>query len=65
MQPANERQQDTTNPLVLGGVPHISNKVEVAEYAKKVVAEQGPEGRLSWSGVVTGPFYDWVSKNDG
>ena len=33
----------------------------MVEYAKKVVAEQQPEGRLSWSAVVTGPFYDWVS----
>ncbi len=56
--------QDTTNPLQVGAVPHFKAKLEVVEYAKKVVAEQG-EGGLSWSAVVTGSFYDWVSRKDG
>ncbi len=43
-------------------MPFFNTRLEVVEYAKKVVAEQQPEGVLSWSAVVTGPFYDWVSK---
>ena len=46
-------------------MPIFNAKLEVVEYAKKVVAEQQPEGLLSWSAVVTGPFYDWVSKKKG
>ena len=45
-------------------MPLFEAKAEAVAYAKKVVAEQpeGEGGRLSWSSVVTGPFYDWVSK---
>ena len=50
---------------MIDAVPWVSAKAEVGEYAKKVVAEQGPEGRLSWSAAVNGPFYDWVGKKDG
>ena len=57
--------QDTTNPIAVKAVPFFGAKVEAVEYAKKAVAEQPEGGKLSWSAIINGPFYDWVSKKDG
>ncbi|OJD29109.1 uncharacterized protein BKCO1_930001 [Diplodia corticola] len=47
---------DTSNKAVLSLVPFLNGKREVVDYLKS------KEGAIEWTGVVTGPFFDWGLK---
>ena len=44
---------DPENPLAYELLPMFQGKKEVIKKLKKT------EGQMSWTGVVTGPFFDW------
>ncbi|KAK3170934.1 hypothetical protein OEA41_003018 [Lepraria neglecta] len=50
---------DTANPVVLQTIPNHNAKVDVAKHIKSVVATYP---NLTWTSIITGPFYDWCLK---
>ncbi|KAF2257081.1 isoflavone reductase family protein-like protein CipA [Trematosphaeria pertusa] len=51
-----EYGSDTANPKVLELVPVFQAKVGTVKYL------QSKEGEISWTSVITGPFFDWGLK---
>ncbi|KAF1992395.1 NAD(P)-binding protein [Aulographum hederae CBS 113979] len=49
---------DTADPRTTEIVPVLAAKAQIAEYLRT------KEKEISWTGVITGPFFDWGLKNN-
>jgi len=55
---ADDDAQDTTNPIAVAAVPFFQSKVDIVNYLKDITTSYP---NLSWTALITGPFYGWVS----
>jgi len=49
---------DTANPVAVAAVPFYQSKADIITYLKTITPTHP---NLSWTAIITGPFFDWVS----